>query len=123
MGQGRERRLFGSFKEFDRPEDFPYGFHPREKRRSFVTPRSLYLASIELREDSRQAIDDPDITLAAIAGNIGARAALDLMAFVQMADKLPSWQLIVNAPDKAPVPDNAAAVMMTVHRAVMRSTK
>lgn len=118
-----ERRLFGSFKDFDRPEDFPYGFHPREKRRSFVTPRSLYLASIELRDDRRQAIDDPDITLAAIAGNIGQRAALDLMAFVQMADKLPSWQLIVNAPDKAPVPDNAAAVMMTVHRAVMRSTK
>lgn len=118
-----ERRLFGSFKDFDRPEDFPYGFHPREKRRSFVTPRSLYLASIELRDDRRQAVDDPDVTLAAIAGNIGHRAALDLMAFVQMADKLPSWQLIVNAPDKAPVPDNAAAVMMTVHRAVMRSTK
>lgn len=118
-----ERRLFGSFKEFDRPEDFPYGFHPREKRRSFVTPRSLYLASIELREDRRQAIDDPDITLAAIAGNIGQRAALDLMAFVQMADKLPAWASIINAPDRATVPDNAAAMMMTVHRAVMRSTK
>lgn len=117
-----EKRLLGDFRDFDDPKDFPYGFHPREKRRSIVTPRSLYLASIELRDERRAAIDDPDITLAAIAGNIGARAALDLMAFVQLADKLPSWQLIVSNPDKAPVPDNAAAIMMTVHRAVMRTT-
>lgn len=118
-----ERRIFGSFKDFDRPEDYPYGFHPKEKRRSFVTPRSLYLASIELRDDRRSAVGDPDITMAAIAGNIGARAALDLMAFVQMADKLPSWALICNEPERAPVPDNAAAMVMTVHRAVMRSDK
>lgn len=118
-----ERRLFGTFEDFDNPVDFPYGFHPKEKRRSFVTPRSLYLASIELRDDRRTAVDDADITLAAIAGNIGPRAALDLMAFVQLADKLPSWQLIVNNPDKAPVPDNAAAIIMTVHRAVMRTER
>lgn len=119
-----ERRLLGDFRDFDDPKDFPYGFHPREKRRSIVTPRSLYLASIELREDRRAAIGDPDITLAAIAGNIGPRAALDLMAFVQLSDKLPAWATIVNAPDKAAVPtDNAAAMMMTVFRAVMRTTE
>lgn len=116
-----ERRLLGDFRDFDDPKDFPYGFHPREKRRSIVTPRSLYLASIELREDRRTAIGDPDITLAAISGNIGPRAALDLMAFVQLADKMPAWSLITSAPMQAPVPDNAAALMMTVHRAVMRS--
>jgi hypothetical protein len=116
-------RLFGSFKDHERPEDFPYGFHPKEKRRSFCTPRSLYLASIELRDDRRSAINDPDITLAAIAGNIGPRAALDLMAFVELADKLPAWATIINAPDKAKVPDNAAAMMMTVYRAVMRTSK
>lgn len=118
-----DRRVFGSFQDFAKPADFPYGFHPAEKRRSFVTPRSLYLASIELREDRRQAIDDPDITLAAIAGNIGARGAADLMAYVQLADKLPAWASITNAPDKAMVPDNAAAMMMTVHRAVMRTAE
>ena len=118
-----EKRLFGSFRDFERPADFPYGFHPQEKRRSFVTPRSLYLASIELREDRRSAVGDPDITLAAIAGNIGARAALDLMAFVQLADKLPAWASIINTPDRAKVPDNAAAIMMTVYRAVMRTTE
>jgi hypothetical protein len=116
-------RLFGSFKDYDRPEDFPYGFHPREKRRSFCTPRSLYLASIELREDRRTAVGDADTTLAAIAGNLGPRAALDLMAFVELADKLPAWATIINAPDKAKVPDNAAAMMMTVYRAVMRTDR
>ena len=117
-----EKRILGSFRDFDNPADFPYGFHPKEKRRSIVTPRSLYLASIELREDRRAAINDPDITLAAIAGNIGARAALDLMAFVQLADKLPAWATITTAPEKAAVPDNAAA-LMTVFRAVMRTTE
>lgn len=116
-------RLFGTFKDHENPNDFPYGFHPKEKRRSFATPRSLYLASIELREDRRAAINDPDITLAAIAGNIGQRAALDLMAFVQLADKLTAWNVIVTRPDTASIPsDNAAAMMMTVFRAVMRTT-
>lgn len=115
-------RLFGSFKDFENPKDFPYGFHPREKRRSFVTARSLYLASIELREDRRTAISDPDITLAAVAGNIGPRAALDLMAFVELSDKLTAWATVINAPDKAPLPGNAAAMMMMVYRAVMRTT-
>lgn len=115
------RRILGDFRDFDSPTDFPYGFHPKDKRRSFTTARSVYLASIELRDDRRRAIGDPDITLAAIAGNIGQRAALDLMAFVQLADKLPSWALICNEPDRAPVPeDNAAAMMMVAHRAVMR---
>lgn len=118
-----QSRLFGSFKDHDRPDDFPYGFHPKEKRRSFATPRSLYLASIELREDRRAAVGDPDITLAAIAGNIGPRAALDLMAFVELSDKLPAWATITNAPEKAVLSlDNAAALMMTVFRAVMRTT-
>lgn len=115
-------RLFGSFKDHAKPADFPYGFHPAEKRRSFVTPRSLYLASIELREDRRAAINDADATLAGIAGNIGPRAALDLMAYVQLADKLPAWDLIINEPTKAPVPDNAAAIMMVVFKSVMRAT-
>lgn len=118
-----EKRLLGDFREFDRPDDFPYGFHPKEKRRSIVTSRSLYLASLELREERRAAINDPDITLAAIAGNIGARAALDLMAFVQLADKLTAWNMIVAKPNTASIPsDNAAAMMMTVWRAVMRTT-
>lgn len=115
-------RLFGSFRDHKNPADFPYGFHPAEKRRSFVTPRSLYLASVELIEERRATINDPDVTLAALAGNLGPRAALDLMAFVHLADKLPAWDLVVNQPTKAPVPDNAAAVMMTVFKAVRRAT-
>lgn len=114
--------LFGTFKDFKEPKDFPYGFHPAEKRRSFVTPRSLYLASFELREDRRSAINDPDITLAAIAGNIGTRAALDLMAYVQMADKMPAWSLIVNMPDTVPLP-TGSALMMSVYRCTNRVTE
>lgn len=117
-----EARVFGSFRDFDNPADFPYGFHPKDKRRSFVTPRSLYLASLELRDERRSAINDPDITLAAIAGNIGKRAALDLMAYVQLGDKLTPFAVVAAEPMKSIVPDNAAAMMMMVHRCVMRTT-
>lgn len=115
--------LFQSFEDVEDPADNPVIFHPKEQRKSFVTPRSLFLSSLELREDRRSAVDDNAVTLAAIAGNIGPRAALDLMAFVDLADKLPAWDTIINAPDVAPVPkNNAAAMMMTVHRAITRVT-
>lgn len=112
-------QLFQSFKDVDNPADNPYIFHPREQRRSFVTPRSLYLAAIELQDGRR--VDDQDATLAAIAGNIGARAALDLMAFVKLADKLPSMSLVLAEPDTAPVPVQSAAVLM-VFRLVAKAT-
>lgn len=117
-----EARVFGNFRDFDNPADFPYGFHPRDKRRSFVTPRSLYMASLELRDEARSAINDPDITLAAIAGNIGKRAALDLMAYVQLGDELTPFAVVAAEPMKATLPTNAAAMMMMVHRCVMRTT-
>jgi hypothetical protein len=59
----------------------------------------------------------------ALAGALGARAALDLMAYVELADGLPSWGSIVGAPDKAKLPATPTTNMMTVHRAVHRVEK
>ena len=115
-------QLFHSFKDVADPRDNPYIFHPKEQRRSFVTPRSLYLASIELRDDVRAEVDDWDATLAAIAGNIGVRGAMDLVAFVQLADKMPAWKLVVAGPDAAPLPTDSALVLM-VYKAVAQVTR
>jgi hypothetical protein len=117
-------QLFHSFKDYDDPKTNPYIFHPKEQRKSFVTPRSMYLASLELRPEQREAVGDQQATLAAIAGNIGARAALDLMAFVQLGDKMPAWDLVVNAPETAPVPeDNPAAMCLTMYKCVAKVEK
>ena len=115
-------KIFHSFKECENPKDNPYIFHPKEQRESFVTPRSLYLASIELRDDRRAAVDDWSATLAAVAGNIGVRAALDLVASVELYDKLPRWSEIERNPDNAPLPHDASATMM-VHRCVQKVTE
>ena len=117
-------QIFQSFKDVANPADNPYIFHPKDSRRSFVTPRSLYLASLELREDVRAQVGDHDATMAAIAGNIGARAAFDMLAFIQLADKMASWDTIVNTPERALIPENSPAAMcLTMYSAVARVDK
>lgn len=116
--------LFATFKDVENPEDNPYIFHPKAQRRSFVTPRSLHLAALELDDDRRNLVGDDDATFAAIAGNIGTQAAADLMAFVHLADKTPSWNSIINSPDSANVPDdNAGAMIMTVFKCISKVDK
>jgi len=117
-------KIFHSFKDVPDHRDNPYIFHPKDSRRSFVTHRSLYLASLELRDDVRAKVDDHDATMAAIAGNIGARAAFDMLAFIQLADKMASWDTIVNTPERALIPENSPAAMcLTMYSAVSRVEK
>ena len=63
----------------------------------------------------RAGLDDQTIT-AALMGTIGDRGAMDLMAFVKLADQLPSLESIKQDPKNAKVPDSAAAVCMVVYR-------
>lgn len=107
--------VFMSFKECPDPKDeskFPYGYHPKFQRESFLTPRSLYLASIELRDDRRQAIDDIDVTTAAVCGNVGIKAGMELMAHVALADKLPKRSEVITSPDTAPLYEESPAAMV-----------
>jgi MoxR-like ATPase len=106
-------QLMQSFEEVKDPEENPYIFHPKAPRAAFVTPRSLHAASDILH--TRASLDDQTLT-AALMGTIGDRAAMDLMAFVKMADQLPSLQSIKDSPKDAKVPTSAAAVCMVVYR-------
>lgn len=106
-------QLFHSFDDYNDPDDNPYIFHPKQQRAAFVTPRSLEAASDILK--ARHHFDD-QTTTAALMGTIGARGAMDLMAFVSLADQLPSLESIKKSPTTAKVPTSAAAVCMVVYR-------
>jgi hypothetical protein len=106
-------QLFLGFEDVRDPEENPYIYHPKAQRAAFVTPRSLEAASDILKE--RHLFDD-QTTTAALMGTIGDRAAMDLMAFVALADQLPSLESIKKDPHNARVPDSAAAVCMVVYR-------
>lgn len=106
-------QLFLGFEDVRDPEENPYIYHPKSQRAAFVTPRSLEAASDILKE--RHLFDD-QTTTAALMGTIGDRAAMDLMAFVAMADQLPSLESIKTDPMNAKVPSSAAAVCMVVYR-------
>lgn len=104
---------FQSFEDVKDPDGNPYIFHPKSARTSFVTPRSLEAASDWLK--LRDGMDDQTMT-AMLMGTIGERAAMDLMAFVKLADQLPSLDSIKKDPMQAKVPDSDAAVCMIVYR-------
>lgn len=106
-------QLFHSFDDYKNPDDNPYIYHPKQQRAAFVTPRSLEAASDILKE---RAHFDDQTTTAALMGTIGERGAMDLMAFVKLADQLPSLDSIKNDPENAKVPTSAAAVCMVVYR-------
>ena len=106
-------QLFNSFDDHPNPDDNPYIYHPKQQRAAFVTPRSLEAASDILK--ARDGLDDQTVT-AALMGTVGNRGAMDLMAFVKLADQLPSLDSIKKDPLGAKVPTSAAAVCMVVYR-------
>lgn len=108
-------QLFQSFTDVQDPRDNPYIFHPNEQRAAFVTPRSLEAASDWLKVRNAGHIDDKSLT-GLLIGTIGARGAMDLMAFVNLADQLPSRESIKTDPLTAKVPTSAAGVCMVVFR-------
>jgi len=113
-------QLFNSFDDHPNPDDNPYIFHPKQQRPAFVTPRSLEAASDVLK--ARDGMDDMTVT-AALMGTIGDRGAMDLMAFVKLADQLPSLESIRKTPETAKVPSSAAAVCMIVYRTLAAMDK
>jgi len=106
-------QVFQSFEDVQNPDDNPYIYHPRSQRAAFVTPRSLESASDWLK--LRAHMDDVTMT-AALIGTVGDRAAMDLMAFVHLAEDLPTMESIKRSPETAKVPTSAAAVCMVVYR-------
>tara|TARA_R100001594_G_scaffold31938_2_gene59397 strand:+ start:1257 stop:2354 length:1098 start_codon:yes stop_codon:yes gene_type:complete len=106
-------QLFASFEDVKDPDENPYIYHPQSQRTAFFTPRSAEAASDWLKE--RENYDDQTLT-GLLMGTIGERGAMDLMAFVKLADQLPSLESIKKDPKNAKVPESASAVCMVVYR-------
>lgn len=100
--------------------DNQYVYNPKFAQRSFVSPRSLELASNIIKnkhEFSQQTL------LCALEGTIGASGARDLYAFIDIADSLPTWDSIMDKPSEALVPNNPAALCILAFGAVQRVQK
>jgi len=95
-----------TFEDVKDPTENPYIYHPQLQRTAFTTPRSLHMASDLLH--ARGSIDDHTLT-SLLMGTIGEQGAMDMMAFVKLADQLPSLDSIKNDPKNAKVPDSASA--------------
>lgn len=116
LGWVRENpQLFQDFEEVSDPEKNPYIFHPKAQRAAFVSARSLHAASDIVKE--RHRMDSQTVT-AALMGTIGDRGAMDLQAFIALADDLPSLDSIKKTPLTAKVPSSAAAICMVVYRSL-----
>ena len=94
-----------------------YIFNPKESQKSFVSPRSLERASNILKQ---RANNTTNVIVTALEGTIGAPAARDLMAFVDVADSLPTWEEILRNPDSAKVPSSPSALCLLAFSAVQR---
>ena len=114
LGWVRENpQVMQSFEDVFDPDENPHIFHPQVPRAAFVTPRSLEAASDWLHEQS--SFDDQTLT-SLLMGTIGDRGALDLMAFVKLANQLPSLESIKQDPTGATLPTSASAVCMVVYK-------
>jgi len=94
-----------------------YIFNPKEVQKSFVSPRSLARASNILKHREGLSINS---IIASLEGTIGAPAARDLMAFVELADTLPTWEEITRDPTNAKVPTSPAALCLLAFSAVQK---
>jgi len=112
--------MLSSFEDYSDSKDNEYIYDPRTPRPSFVTPRSLEKASSILK--ATQGLPE-DVIGCAIKGTIGARACYDMLNIVKLSSDLPSWESIMDSPEKAQLPESPAAVCMLVYSAVQRVEK
>jgi hypothetical protein len=95
----------------------PYIFNPKKVQSSFVTPRSLSRASAIV---SKRHLTGREVMTAQLMGAVGQAAARDMMAYVDYADKLPSWESIIGSPNQAIVPESPGACAVLIYGAIGR---
>jgi hypothetical protein len=96
-------------------ENNQYIYNPRLNQKSFVSPRSLELASNII--NARAGFSETAL-MAALQGTIGGPAANDLAAYIALADSLPLRSEIIDTPENAKVPSDPAALCILAFGAV-----
>ena len=100
--------------------DNPYIFNPKRNTGAFASPRSLYKASFIC---ANRHIYGQELTQLLLEGTIGVSFAGDLMAYMDVADKVPSWEAIESKPKTADVPTSPAAQLLLVFGSIGLVTK
>ena len=92
-------------------------FNPKTPQKSFFSQRSGHRASnilLKRQNITRNAL------IASLCGTIGECSARDLLAYVEVADSLPTWDEVIKNPKGANVPTNAAALCIMAYSAVQK---
>jgi hypothetical protein len=97
--------------------DNPYIYNPKTPQKSFVSPRSLHRASNILH---KRAAFSRQTLITALSGTIGESASRDMVAFLEVADSLPTWEEVVANPEGAKLPTSPAALNIMAFGAVSR---
>lgn len=95
----------------------PYIYNPKQSQRAVCSPRTLAKASNIIK---KRDLFSRDALMAALAGTIGEAGARDLMAYLSVADSLPTWDSIMKNPDEANVPSSPAALCILAYSALQR---
>lgn len=103
----------------DKNGDNPYIFNPKKNTGAFASPRSLEKAGYIC--DNRN-VYGYDLTEEALIGTVGVSFAKDMMAYLNVADKVPTWEDIAKAPLKTPIPKSPAAQILLVFGSVSQVT-
>lgn len=105
-----------SYKDATQAEN-PYIFNPKTPQKSFVSPRSLVRGSniIKKREQITR-----NTLITGLAGTIGESAARDMVAYVEVADSLPTWEEVIADPKGAKLPSSPAALNIMAFGAMQR---
>lgn len=111
--------MFDTFEDVEDPKLNPYIMHPKTKRRSFVTARSMTRASSVLYATENLAAN---VRMHALCGTVGEAAAAEIMTVVRLDEQMPVWERIVADPMGAPIPDSAVAQCALVMRAIKMVT-
>lgn len=92
-------------------------FNPKFPDRPFVSPRSLARSS---KIVARRHLITENMLRVSLAGTIGKVAAEQMASFFTVADALPTWEEIMENPDKAKLPDSPAAQCILAYSALQR---
>jgi hypothetical protein len=93
-------------------DDNPYIYNPRKVQDSYITPRTLELASNLVNKRDKYT---PDALIASLTGAIGEAGARDLQAFIAYSDQLPTKAAIIADPNNAPIPHMPGACAVLVY--------
>ena len=96
-------------------DDNPYIFKPGNTVLSFVSPRSLALCDVVVRNEK---LVSKNMFKAALAGTIGVSAAEALLSFIAMEKELIDVSEVIKNPLTVDMPDKPAALFLMMFNAV-----